>query len=195
MPNPPRLCARAGTSPRGRPRGAASICVGLTGSGPGAFSHSGVPPPRDPSASGVGRSPTVPSRSPSPAAPRSPQVQLLNFSSLKGGSPLPPPAVPLLPLRTRGWGVAARRREGPPRAPGLRPDGGEGRGGRPRRFPRLRTSEAPREAPRAAGGRQGAAAALSRRSRRPWAAQRARERPRRRRARPPALLAAFGLLL
>lgn len=103
-PNPPRLCARAGTSPRGRPRGAASICVGRTGSGPGALSHSGVPPPRDPSASGVGRSPTVPSRSPSPPAPRSPQVQLRNFSSLEGGSPRPPPAVPLLPLRTRGWG-------------------------------------------------------------------------------------------
>lgn len=92
-------------------------------------------------------------RSLSPPAPRSPQLQL-NFSSFEGGrpSPAPAPAVPLPPAASFlccgcATGVlGVRRRVRPPGAPLLGPDGGGGRGGRPRCFPCLAISEARRAA-------------------------------------------------
>lgn len=90
VPNPPRLCALAGTSPCVRPHGAAGICVGLTGQGPGALSRSRVPPPRDLSFSGR----ALP-HDPLTARPHLPHGAL-NFSS-GGGSPHQRPAVSLPP--------------------------------------------------------------------------------------------------
>lgn len=162
-PEPRANLRRPGNGPRysSRPRGAASICKGLTGSGPGAFSHSGVPPPRDPLILRGGMLTHCPLTQPVPACPTEPSS---SAPSRGGLLPLPrcaPPSRRLLPLRTRGWGgggpsprgtsssagAAACRRRGPRRAPTLLPQPQDQRG----QAACAQRAEAPREAPRAGG--------------------------------------------
>lgn len=171
MPNPPRLCAPAGTS------------LAPVPAAPRAFSRSLEGAPPHPGA----RGPSLPSPAPQPRgslAPRGthpprgggrpprPQHGALNFDSLELGSftrppPRPPPprgAPPSLPPSSRllprcgraatvpGTDAAARDS---PRALPLGPNGGVGQGGPaaealpggPGGFPRPRTREAARAAP------------------------------------------------
>lgn len=165
MPNPPRLCAPAGTSLAPVPAAPRAFSRSLEGAPPhpgarGPSLPSPAPQPRG-SLAPRGTHPPPRGRAPTPPPTRSPQLRLPGAGVPHPPSPSPPRGAPpssrLLPRCGRAAtvpGTAAAARYSP-RALPLGPNGGVGQGGPaaealpggPGGFPRPRTREAARAAP------------------------------------------------